>query len=76
MVARVIKTLERFDSVEVDMSLKIKEWEEYKSKHNPKVEEVDPTYFVRVQLGYLTIPFILVIILGFEKVAELIWWLV
>ena len=58
------------------MTQKIKEWEEYKAAHAPKVEEVDQTYFVRVQLGYLTFPFILVIFLGFWKVGELIWWLI
>jgi hypothetical protein len=60
------------------MSLKIKEWEEYKAAHRKPVvdNEVEPTYFVRIKLGWFTIPFNVIILLGFWKLGELIWWLV
>jgi hypothetical protein len=59
------------------MTLKIKEWEEYKAAHpKPKVEVPEPTYYVKIKLGYFTIPFNLIILLGIWKLIELIIWVI
>ena len=60
------------------MSLKIKEWEEYKAAHPKKLNvevEPEPTYYVKIKLGYFTIPFDIIILLGIWKLIELIIWM-